>query len=440
MAQVIVVGGGIAGLGAGYALQEAGVDVAVLEAEPEAGGRMRSKLWNGAWIDLGAEFITTNDTGFEKLAGELGILGDRIVYPGAKVGFHIWRDGKAHYISYTEPATFLRFGAMSGLGKAQLLTLLPPLMRQRRRNAGSEWEPWRAAWCDDQSIEAWLGRRAPEFLEYVVEPCYELYCGYEPAEFSRGYFAFLTTVYRSTGVYTFREGLGQLTRALAARLDVTTGARVTRVSAGAVPVTVEYVDDGQERRRTADFVLVAVPGTRVAGIVDGLDTPRRRFFERVRYTPHELPFFTLGSVPSDIPADVFFPRREDAEIAALGYDVSSTNRDVSFFRVSMKTSHIRRQLGRTDEEDLDAIVEEVARRYPGIVPCIEDRFVSRWSDALPIFWPGYLRALEQFVRLPPLEGVAFAGDYLAGPATGAAYATGLRAADEIMRRLPSAGV
>jgi oxygen-dependent protoporphyrinogen oxidase len=436
MARVIVVGGGIAGLGAAWQLQNAGVEVEVLESESEAGGRMRSRFWNGAWIDRGAEFITSNDEGFEKLAGEVGVLADKVSYPGKKVGFHIWRNGAPHYVSYTEPMSILRTKALTASGKLRMLGMLPTIARQFRRNGGAQWEPWRAAWCDDESVEQWLNRVNPDFLEYLVEPCYELYCGYEPHEFGKAFFAYLSTVYRSTEIFTFKEGLGQLTRAVAARLDVTTNARVKRVVPGEPRVSVEVEVDGKSERRDADWVVVATPGTKVGGIVDGLDPARRTFFESVRYTPHELPFFTLSHVPPGTPTPgVFYPRKEDAAIASVGYDVSSTNPDVSFFRVSMKTSHIQSQLGKSDDEDLDAILAEASRRYPDVVNAVSDRYVSRWPEALPLFPTGYLKALGRFMALPPMPGVSFAGDYLAGPATGAAYATGLRAAAEVQRML-----
>src|SRR5262249_57349238 len=162
------------------------------------------------------------------------------------------------------------------------------------------------------------------------------------------------------------------------RLNVATGARVIRVGAGRTPVVIDYEVNGKSERQEADFVIVAVPGTEVLGMVDGLDAARRWFFERVRYVPHVLPFFNLSRDPEGIPANVFYPRKEDREIAALGYDVSSTSPEVKFLRVSMKTGHIRRMLGRSDEEDLAAILAEAARRYPQIKPLVEEGFVSRW--------------------------------------------------------------
>ncbi|MEZ5170038.1 MAG: NAD(P)/FAD-dependent oxidoreductase [Acidimicrobiia bacterium] len=441
MASVIVVGAGISGLGAAWELQKAGVDVSVLEAGDVVGGRMQSTRFHGAWIDRGAEFITSVDDNFDVLARELGMGDDKVPYPtpSGKVEFHIWRNGRAHHLSYTEPASFLTFGGMGILGKLRLPKLVPTLAKQMRRNGDEPFEPWRAAWCDDESVETWLSRLDPELLEYVVEPCFELFCGYEPHDFGKGAFVYLTTMFQETEIFTFTEGLGQLTRTLASKLDVTTGARVGRIDPcggtdGRVVVDVEV--DGQSERREADHVVVATQGTKVLGMLEGLDDTRRHFFERVRYTPHELCFFKLSSPPpGDVPTDVFFPRREDPELLALGYDRAGTTPDVSFFRVSMRTAAIRRNLETSDDDWADEMLRQVGLRYPQIPPLVTDRKLTRWEDALPIFWPGYCRALDTFVHHTPMDNVSFAGDYLAASSTGASYRTGQRAAADTLSRI-----
>lgn len=435
MPSVIVVGGGIAGLGAAYALRQAGIDVRVLESSSEVGGRMRSRNWRGTWVDLGAEQISSIDSAFHDLAADLGIASDRVPYPTGEVSFDVWRDRAPHRLNFTSPPSFLRFGAMSPLGKLRLLGLLPTLLRQRRRNGTSPSEPWRAAWCDDESVQDWLAPRCPELLEYVVEPQFEYYCGFEPDDFGKAMVAYIATMYRDIDVFTFREGLGQLTRALGAQLDVTTGARVTRVHGGAVPVTVDYEVDGRPESVVADLAVVAVPGTKVLGLVDGIDEPRRRFFEQVRYAPHELVYFALREEPEGVPATVLYPRNEDRELASAGYDVSTTDPETSFFRIQMKTALVRAHLDTPDETWKDEMLAVVARRFPQVPPLVEDWFVARWREGLPVFWPGYCRELDRLRGLPPIAGLAFCGDYLAGFSTAAAHASGVRAAEEVQRRL-----
>lgn len=434
MAKVVVVGAGIAGLGAAYKLQKEGVEVSVLEATPHIGGRMRSMEWNGAWIDLGAEFIAT--PGFEdSLFEELGIMEERIAYPSGDVSFNVWRDGRAHHFSYTNPTGVLKFSGMSVLDRLRLVKMLPAYLRQKRETAGEYSEPWRGAWADDESIETWLSKVNRGFLEYVAEPMFELYCGWEPHNFSKGAFLSTSLLPRMPTIWTFHKGLGTVPNALADRLDVMTEARVTAIDLERDPVSITWDHGGSSHSTTADAVLIAVPGSRVLDFTQGLTPERTEFFERVTYVPHELPFFTTTERPDGVPDGVFYPRREDTDIAALGYNRSTTNPDVEFLRISMKTNHIVRMLNKSDDEDLDAIVDAGARRYPSIRPLIKDRFVSRWREALPAFPAGSMRRLRDFVALEPQRGVAFAGDYLYTGATSAAYVTGLRAAADLLGRL-----
>ncbi len=55
--KVVVVGAGMAGLGAARALREAGCRVVVVEARDRIGGRVHTVEWQGAPIDLGAAWI-----------------------------------------------------------------------------------------------------------------------------------------------------------------------------------------------------------------------------------------------------------------------------------------------------------------------------------------------------------------------------------------------
>lgn len=50
--RVIVVGAGIAGLGAAWRLRELGNEVVLLEKDAEPGGRCRSAPWHGLWPSL----------------------------------------------------------------------------------------------------------------------------------------------------------------------------------------------------------------------------------------------------------------------------------------------------------------------------------------------------------------------------------------------------
>src|SRR5258705_12055145 len=84
--QVAVIGAGLAGLTATYRLQQAGVDVALYEANPErVGGRCwteRSFFAGGLTAEHGPERIDTRHKGIRDLAAKLGLeLQDHLAAP-----------------------------------------------------------------------------------------------------------------------------------------------------------------------------------------------------------------------------------------------------------------------------------------------------------------------------------------------------------------------
>lgn len=72
--EVVVIGGGAAGLAAGRALKRAGVDCLVLEAQERVGGRTLSRrLTNGITIDVGGQWVAPQQTRVVSLLEELGL-------------------------------------------------------------------------------------------------------------------------------------------------------------------------------------------------------------------------------------------------------------------------------------------------------------------------------------------------------------------------------
>jgi monoamine oxidase len=71
---VLIVGAGLAGLGAGWRLTQAGHEVSVYEARDRVGGRTWShRLDNGAVVERGGEFVDVYQHTIRRVCGELGL-------------------------------------------------------------------------------------------------------------------------------------------------------------------------------------------------------------------------------------------------------------------------------------------------------------------------------------------------------------------------------
>ncbi|HJU65369.1 MAG TPA: FAD-dependent oxidoreductase [Gemmatimonadaceae bacterium] len=98
MEPVLIIGGGIAGLTAGYRLRQAGIPVRIIEAQQRSGGRMHSLrgfFADGQVCELGGELIDSNHQQVRALATELGIEIDDLAGDDPALDSDVWYFGGA---------------------------------------------------------------------------------------------------------------------------------------------------------------------------------------------------------------------------------------------------------------------------------------------------------------------------------------------------------
>ncbi len=151
--RIAIVGGGLAGLSAAYALHKAGIDATLFEGSDRLGGRCfsdRKTFAEGQVAERGGEFIDTPHTAIIGLVNELGLeLDDVLAAEGTANHAITWLDGA----EYTEADATRDFQPVYTLVQAQAKAL-----GDHYGYAGSNKT---AKHLDAMSIAAWIDQYVP---------------------------------------------------------------------------------------------------------------------------------------------------------------------------------------------------------------------------------------------------------------------------------------
>jgi oxygen-dependent protoporphyrinogen oxidase len=426
--RVIVIGAGISGLTAAYQLQKAGCSVQVLEARSHPGGRMLTVDWEGFKVDPGAKFVTTSDRFLLEMVSELG-LQDQIVRQGEGLTIVIYRDGSFHRANFLSIPSYLGWSGVSPGARLAMLKLLPHFLRTGKLDNVYHLEAARGA--DDQTMEAFFYEKiSAEMYEYWAQPMFETMCSYTGEDISAKAFLAMLAGYMNADSVTFKDGIGALPTALAHKLDVQYGARVSAIQIypDASGARLTYRQDGAEQTADAARVVVAAPGNHVLPLFAEPRPAWRAFFPQVAYTISAMQYHVCQTDYQPPVPGVFIPRLEKLPVNSFGFEQYQDGR---WLMLSDP---------RVSEFSLDIPDETLIQRAVAVstqlFPALQDTFVAhrifRWAEKVPTFRPGYLSALAQFWSDPQESPVYFCGDYFAGPSTGGALYSGKECAGRVM--------
>ena len=263
--EVLVVGGGVAGLTAAWRLRQAGVAVRVVEAQERIGGRMLSLTGHfpeGLVAELGAELIDTDHASLRGLAAELGLeLDDLLLEP----------PGLADTL----------FFAGARRSEGEMVEAMRPVVAAARRDLallGEEPDagyrgPEAARTLDALSIPAWLEKAGVDgWARTLVEVAFESECGLPPGDQSCLNFLLFASfapdhpkLYGDSDErYHVRGGNDQVPKLLGEKLGdaVLRGTRLEELRTGSDGRYVATVRrDGASREERASHVVLALPFT-----------------------------------------------------------------------------------------------------------------------------------------------------------------------------------
>ncbi|NJL34503.1 MAG: protoporphyrinogen oxidase [Chloroflexaceae bacterium] len=151
----IVVGAGISGLAAAYAMLQRGANVLLIEARAEAGGSIRSeRTTEGYVVENGPNTVVSKDPALLEHFAELGIADVRLRAERAGAKRYVVKDGKPVLLP-NSPPTLLATPLLPLASKLRILA--EPLLPR--------------ATTPDESVATFFARRlGSELMEQFIDP------------------------------------------------------------------------------------------------------------------------------------------------------------------------------------------------------------------------------------------------------------------------------
>jgi protoporphyrinogen/coproporphyrinogen III oxidase len=440
----IVVGGGIAGLSAGWRLRHR--DVLLLEASTRFGGRIRSERRGHYWLNFGAHVFGGPATATGRLIDEVGI--EALPVPGRLTALAmdgvLLKTGRVETYPLRLPmSASSRVAAVRAGAKVRAAVL-----RYARIAAERPGEDFRVRqqrmydFLGERTFADFIGPLAPE-VDALFRPTVSRSAA-DPEELSAGagvgYFHLVWD--RGEGLSrNIVGGSSTLPAALVSALGpkALRDARVTSVEPADDVVRVAYEKDGGAHEARARHVVVATPAYVTREIVADLPADVAGALERVVYGPYvAVSLLTDEQVAQ--PWDDCYAIATPGRPFNMAFNLASLRRGAELERhpggslmAYSAASLARPLLEQPDEAVVDTYVRHLDAVFPGFSGLVAEARVQRWPHGLAYAYPG--RGRLQRALLRPLGNVHLAGDYLGTWYTETAVRTGFAAAQEILSHL-----
>ena len=447
-AQVIIAGGGVAGLAAARSLRLAGVhDFALLELEDTPGGNSRAGAVNGVACPLGAHYLPVpgdHAPEVQDLLEELGLrqrVAGRWQYderhlchsPQERLYFEReWQEGLLPVQGVGEATLeqYRRFSQAVGAASRAARFTMPQFAAS---DAKTGLAPAHQA-LDAMTFEAWLQRQGLDdahlrwYLDYCCRDDYgagmarvSAWAGLHYFASRHGFHAPGEAVAEDReGVLTWPEGNGWLTQQLAAPLkaqgQLQTGTSVLRIAETRRGVEVDAFNhhSGNVERWQAPRCVVALPVFVAARVVQNPPAFLAQAAQRLQWAPWAVTNIHLNAPLADRPGaapawdNVIYG---DSNPGGLGYvDASHQKLDprpgptvLTYYQALGDVAEARQQLATQGAEHWGrAALAALAGPHPDVLQHATRVQVTRYGHAMSIPVPGVQTFLSQIgLQAPP---------------------------------------
>ena len=468
---VVIVGGGIAGLSAGWKLQKAGfTDFTLLELENEVGGNSQSGGNDYSAYPWGAHYLpipNPESAYVRELLEDLHLIegydsNHLPIYdeyslchpPQDRLFIHgRWQDGiePKSSLSAEDKLQFERFWKIvdrfkKAKGSDGKRAFAIPLVLSSRDQRFLALDKMSAA--QFLSAEQLNSKYLIWYLNYCCKDDYGATIETVSAWAAIHYFASRIGVGANAGpqsVLTWPEGNGHLVEALRAKISphIHTGSLVYSIDSQPDFSHVDFFDLATQRsfRIRAQNVIFAAPR-----FIAQQTIPKLPRIQGGKYSPWMIANITLKQLPAEI-MDSFSWDNVIYESESLGYVVATHQRLDRLLRGTVLTYYCplvdpdisksrKMLLERTHEEWVDLILKDLQRPHPSIRQYIENIDLWRWGHGMIIPTPGYIWGETQQDRLRTFQKIHFAHSDMSGISIfEEAQYHGVQAAESILRNL-----
>jgi protoporphyrinogen/coproporphyrinogen III oxidase len=435
-ADVIVIGGGIAGLGAAVRLKDRGLEPLVLEAEPRVGGRMTTDRVNGFTVDRG---VTLFGKGFVRMRALVRRLHlSPLVCPGSfSVGIRDAAGVRGYRAGRFQDLLFER--GISGRARLASLRFGFDLLRYNRALVHGRSDL--SGPLDDQDCQTYFQRLGgEELLQRIFAPGLNGPMGGSVEISSRVVLMQVMWNLLVRGQWNLRDGVDRVPEAAASQVRVLTSTRVLHVEQRERGVQVEAECNGKQQTFRARAVIFAVPGQRVPALCQQLPEEIRDLLARTQYSkvanaavalskPPNVPYAGYAFTPDVVPG---------AEIEME--HLRAPNRcpkDAGMAGVFLWNTPQLRRLDADDESLKQQASEVVERAFPECRGKVLFVHLVRWNVGIAQFPPGRLREMTALRKRLAASDSPFelCGDYLDGLSSEGALRTGEESAERLVEKL-----